>query len=101
LTNAQRDQRLFHCSQVEKAGSVLLIQDGSHIRLTTQLDGEFHVTVPEHHPIKIGTFKSILKLIAAHHGLTIGGQVLRSWISFTITGVMRAYKGTKAKLGNP
>jgi predicted RNA binding protein YcfA (HicA-like mRNA interferase family) len=21
-------------------------QDGSHIRLTTQLDGEFHVTVP-------------------------------------------------------
>ena len=46
-------------------------QDGSHIRLTTQLDGEFHVTVPEHHPIKIGTFKSILKLIAAHHGLTV------------------------------
>ena len=34
-------------------------------------DGEFHVTVPEHHPIKIGTFKSILKLIAAHHGLTV------------------------------
>lgn len=23
-------------------------QDGSHIRLTTQLDGEFHVTVPNH-----------------------------------------------------
>jgi predicted RNA binding protein YcfA (HicA-like mRNA interferase family) len=46
-------------------------QDGSHIRLTTQLDGEFHVTVPDHHPIKIGTFKSILKLVAAHHGLTV------------------------------
>ena len=38
---------------------------------TTQLDGEFHVTVPEHYPIKIGTFKSILKLVAAHHGLTV------------------------------
>jgi hypothetical protein len=46
-------------------------QDGSHIRLTTQLDGEFHVTVPDHHPIKIGAFKSIPKLVAAHHGLTV------------------------------
>jgi predicted RNA binding protein YcfA (HicA-like mRNA interferase family) len=46
-------------------------QDGSHIRLTTQLDGEFHVTVPNHQPIRVGTFKSILKLVAAHHGLMV------------------------------
>ncbi len=46
-------------------------QDGSHIRLTTLLDGEFHVTIPDHPPIKIGTFKSILKLVAAHHDLTV------------------------------
>jgi predicted RNA binding protein YcfA (HicA-like mRNA interferase family) len=46
-------------------------QDGSHIRLTTQLDGEFHVTVPNHQTIRVGTFKSILKLIATHHGLTV------------------------------
>ena len=46
-------------------------QGGSHIRLTTQRDGEFHITVPDHHPIKIGTLKSILKLVAAHHELTV------------------------------
>ena len=46
-------------------------QDGSHIRLTTELDGEFHVTVPNHQPIRVGTFKSILKLVATHHGLTV------------------------------
>ena len=46
-------------------------QDGSHIRLTTQLDGEFHVTVPNHQPIRVGTFKSILKLVAVHHRLTV------------------------------
>ena len=46
-------------------------QDGSHIRLTTQLDGEFHVTVPNHQSLRVGTFKSILKLVAAHHGLTV------------------------------
>lgn len=45
-------------------------QDGSHIRLTTQLDGEFHVTVPNHKPVKIGTLSSILKLVAAHHKLS-------------------------------
>jgi predicted RNA binding protein YcfA (HicA-like mRNA interferase family) len=45
-------------------------QDGSHIRLTTQIDGEFHVTVPNHQSLRVGTFTSILKLIAAHHGLT-------------------------------
>lgn len=46
-------------------------QDGSHIRLTTVLDGEFHVTVPNHTPLRLGTFKSILKLIASHHGITV------------------------------
>ena len=44
-------------------------QEGSHIRLTTQLDGEYHVTVPNHRPVRVGTLKSILKLVAAHHGL--------------------------------
>lgn len=46
-------------------------QDGSHVRLTTQLDGEYHVTVPNHAPLRLGTFKSILKLVASHHGLSV------------------------------
>lgn len=46
-------------------------QLGSHIRLTTKLDGEYHITVPNHSPLRLSTFKSILKLIAAHHALTI------------------------------
>jgi hypothetical protein len=27
--------------------------------------------VPHHQPIRVGTFKSILKLVAAHHRLTV------------------------------
>ena len=46
-------------------------QKGSHIRMTTQLDGENHGVVPCHHPIKTGTLSGILKRIAAHHGLSI------------------------------
>ena len=61
--------------ELVKALSVLgyerIRQDGSHIRLTTRLDGEYHVTVPNHAPLRLGTFKSILKLVAFHHGLTV------------------------------
>lgn len=40
-------------------------QKGSHIRLTTSLNGEHHITVPNHDPLKIGTLSSILSDIAA------------------------------------
>lgn len=46
-------------------------QTGSHIRVTTQLDGENHEVIPHHSPLKIGTLSSILKHIAAHHKLTV------------------------------
>jgi predicted RNA binding protein YcfA (HicA-like mRNA interferase family) len=41
-------------------------QVGSHMRLTTQLRGEHHVTIPRHKPLRIGTLNSILKDIAEH-----------------------------------
>jgi predicted RNA binding protein YcfA (HicA-like mRNA interferase family) len=45
-------------------------QTGSHIRLTTQQNGEHHVTVPAHDPIKTGTLNAILRDVASHAGLT-------------------------------
>ena len=41
-------------------------QTGSHIRLTTQLKGEHHITIPNHVPIRIGTLNSLLTDIAQH-----------------------------------
>lgn len=41
-------------------------QTGSHIRLTTQQNGEHHITIPNHNPLKIGTLSSILNDIAHH-----------------------------------
>ena len=32
-------------------------QNGSHIRITAQQEGEHHLAIPNHNPIKIGTFK--------------------------------------------
>lgn len=45
-------------------------QKGSHIRITTQEPTEFHTTIPNHSPIKIGTLSNILKEIAQHHQMT-------------------------------
>ena len=41
-------------------------QSGSHIRLTTQIRGEHHVTVPDHKVLPLGTLKSILRDVARH-----------------------------------
>lgn len=47
-------------------------REGSHIRLTTQVNGTHHVTVPNHKPLKVGTLLGgLLKPVAAHHRLTV------------------------------
>jgi predicted RNA binding protein YcfA (HicA-like mRNA interferase family) len=45
-------------------------QTGSHIRLTTHLNGEHHITVPAHIPLKVGTLNAILRDVAEHFGLS-------------------------------
>ena len=52
-------------------GYVVDRQKGSHVRVTTQRNGEHHEAIPNHHPIKTGTLSGILKSIAVHHGLTV------------------------------
>ncbi len=45
-------------------------QSGSHIRLTTQKEGDYHITIPNHSPLKIGTLSAILSDVAAHLKMT-------------------------------
>jgi predicted RNA binding protein YcfA (HicA-like mRNA interferase family) len=51
-------------------GYALTRQNGSHMRLTTQQNGEHHVTVPRHNPLRIGTLSAILSDVATHFDLT-------------------------------
>ncbi len=41
-------------------------QTGSHMRLTTKLKGEHHITIPRHGSLKVGTLNSILRDVAEH-----------------------------------
>ncbi|MEM6328216.1 MAG: type II toxin-antitoxin system HicA family toxin [Bacteroidota bacterium] len=46
-------------------------QSGSHVRLTRASDdGDHHVTVPLHSPLRVGTLNAILGDIADHLGRT-------------------------------
>lgn len=45
-------------------------QSGSHMRLTTIQQGEHHVTVPRHDPMRVGTLAGILGDVAAHFKTT-------------------------------
>jgi predicted RNA binding protein YcfA (HicA-like mRNA interferase family) len=45
-------------------------QTGSHLRLTTMQNGEHHISIPRHDPLRIGTFAAILDDVAAHFGLS-------------------------------
>ena len=46
-------------------------QSCSHIRITTQTNGEHHEVIPNHSPIKIGTLQSILSIITRHHDISV------------------------------
>ncbi len=54
-----------------KLGYTVTRQTGSHLRVTTQEHGEHHEVVPNHSPIKIGTLKSVLRNVAAHHRISV------------------------------
>lgn len=54
---------------LKKLGYLPTRQSGSHIRLSTLVNGEHHITIPDHSPLKIGTLSAILNDVALHHGL--------------------------------
>jgi predicted RNA binding protein YcfA (HicA-like mRNA interferase family) len=55
---------------LERLGYEVSRQTGSHIRVTTQRNGEHHITIPAHDPIKIGTLNAILRDVADHADLS-------------------------------
>jgi len=46
-------------------------QRGSHRRLTTQIGGQHHLTIPAQGTLKPGTLRAIIGEVATHHQLTM------------------------------
>lgn len=43
---------------------------GSHIRLTTNRNGEHHITIPAHASLRIGTLSGVLAEVSRHLGIS-------------------------------
>jgi predicted RNA binding protein YcfA (HicA-like mRNA interferase family) len=52
-------------------------QTGSHIRITTIQNGEHHITIPNHRPIKTGTLNAILSETAMHFKISKNDLICR------------------------
>ena len=63
----------------KKLGYEVSRQTGSHLRLTTHQNGQHHITIPNHDPIKIGTLSSIINEIANHFNLTKDQIIQTLW----------------------
>ena len=44
-------------------------QTSSHLRLTTDRNGQHHITIPRHAALRIGTLAAILAEMESHHHL--------------------------------
>ena len=50
-------------------------QAGSHIILETSDPAHQRIAIPDHHPLRLGTFSSILRAVARHKGVTPGAII--------------------------
>jgi predicted RNA binding protein YcfA (HicA-like mRNA interferase family) len=64
---------------LKRLGYSVTRQTGSHMRLTTQQQGEHHVTIPCHDPLRVGTLAAILAEVCAHFGLSREELTDRLW----------------------
>lgn len=51
---------------LRRVGYQVARQKGDHVRLSTTINGEHHVTIPLHNPVKVGTLNAILTSVADH-----------------------------------
>lgn len=56
--------------RIGQFGYQITRQTGSHMRLTSLVNGEHHVTIPKHNPLRVGTMTAILTDVAEHHSVS-------------------------------
>jgi predicted RNA binding protein YcfA (HicA-like mRNA interferase family) len=54
---------------LSRFGYTVTRQVGSHMRLTTEVRGVHHVTVPAHRELRAGTLEFVLTIVAEHLGV--------------------------------
>ncbi len=61
----------------KKFGYQVTRETGSHLRLTTQVGGQHHLTIPDHDNLRVGTLAAILGEVGTHFQLERADVVRR------------------------
>jgi len=62
--------------RLRRRGYQVTRQVGSHVRLTATVQGQtHHVTIPLHRPLRVGTLRAILNVVADQLGVERGTLV--------------------------
>jgi predicted RNA binding protein YcfA (HicA-like mRNA interferase family) len=56
--------------KLEVYGYRVTRQTGSHLRLTTFVKGEHHITIPQHMDLRVGTLNAVLNDVADHFDIS-------------------------------
>ncbi len=56
-------------TRLTRLGYRISRQTGSHLRLTTERNGEHHITIPRHSTLRVGTLSGVISDLAQHHHL--------------------------------
>lgn len=56
--------------RLERLGYQITRQTGSHLRLTVDSPTKYHITIPMHDSLKVGTLAAILADVAAHEKMS-------------------------------
>ena len=56
--------------KLEKYGYRITRQTGSHLRLTTLTNGEYHITISVHEELRVGLLNAIVSDVADHLGIS-------------------------------
>ena len=51
---------------LRRQGYQVTRQTGSHVRLTTEIGGQHHVSIPRHRTLRVGTLYAIVASVAEH-----------------------------------
>ena len=51
-------------------GYEVIRQNGSHIMVTTKVNGQHYLAIPNHDPLKIGTLNGIISQFAKHFDIS-------------------------------
>jgi predicted RNA binding protein YcfA (HicA-like mRNA interferase family) len=68
--DTQRYFRIRTGKKLKPFGYFISRQTGSHIRISTEMNGLHTVTIPDHKQLRIGTISSILHEVAQHFNLS-------------------------------